>query len=364
MSVQKIMEGLALTASWLTPANVTQRPQAQNYVLPPPLVQGPAIYHDHVASNGLGSVQVHGPNATSYEGWYFDAVSTDLTKAITFGPFLFYGEANPLSLKLSISHEDGSFDQFSIPGDKLYVSSLGSGSSAVASDGSYAWYGSPDLSHYRITVDLPEEDISGEIELRSVAPPQTPCSDGAPGASFGLNWDLNWVNPIPDAQATVNLKVRGKPYAFSGTGYHDKNFGPYNFIFNLDQWYWGRGRAGDLSVVWFEHVDKQGKSSANAYLAQGNRILHSVCSGVSVRPFGKDVVFPVPLGSEAVVDGFTINIDTGSAGTYQFNATVAKKIDGGPGLARWVGTLEGGLVGGETASGPALWDMIGPIPSF
>ncbi|GJD03187.1 hypothetical protein ColKHC_12012 [Colletotrichum higginsianum] len=314
MSVQKIIEGLALTASWLSPANVTQRPQAQNFVLPPPLVQGPAIYYDHVASNGLGSVQVHGPNATSYEGWYFDAVSTDLTKAITFGPFLFYGEANPLSLKLSISHEDGSFDQFSIPGDKLYVSSLGSGSSAVASDGSYAWYGSPDLSHYRITVDLPEEDISGEIELRS-----TPCSDGAPGASFGLNWDLNWVNPIPDAQATVNLKVRGKPYAFSGTGYHDKvcmirypsnniklpvsglrshitsqNFGPYNFIFNLDQWYWGRGRAGDLSVVWFEHVDKQGKSSANAYLAQGNRILHSVCSGVTVRPFGKDVVFPVP----------------------------------------------------------------------
>ncbi|KAJ0166592.1 hypothetical protein CTA2_6655 [Colletotrichum tanaceti] len=359
MSVQKIMQGLALTASWLSPANVTQRPEAQNYVLPLPLVQGPAVYHDHAASNGLGGVQIPGPNATSYEGWYFDAVSADLTKAITFGPFLFYGEANPLALKMSISHEDGTFDQFSIPGDKLHVSSLGAGSSAVASDGSYAWYGSPDLSHYRITLDLPEEGISGEIELRS-----TPCSDGAPGASFDLNWDVEWVNLIPDAQATVNLKVRGKPYVFSGPGYHDKNFGPYNFIFNLDQWYFGHGRVGDMSVVWFEHVDKQGKVAANAYLARDNRILHSACSGVSVRPFGEGVVFPVPLGSEAVVDGFAIDIDAGSAGTYRFNATVAKKIDGGPGLARWVGTLSGGLVGGDTASGPALWDMIGPIPSF
>jgi hypothetical protein len=143
-----------------------------------------------------------------------------------------------------------------------------------------------------------------------------------------------------------------------------QNFGPHNFIFNLDQWYWGRGRVGDMSVVWFEHVDKAGKSSSNAYIAQRNRILHSVCSGVTVRPFGKGVEFPIPAGSDAVVDGFTITVDVGAAGRYEFNATATKKIDGGPGLARWIGNLEGGLVGGQTASGPALWDMIGPIPSF
>ncbi|KAK0637659.1 Tyrosinase family protein asqI [Lasiodiplodia hormozganensis] len=209
-------------------------------------------------------------------------------------------------------------------------------------------------------MDIPELGISGDIRMQSIAPAHGPCGPAVDGETLKLNWDLYWVNAIPDSQASVNLKINGTTLAFQGSGYHDKNWAPFNFIAYLNQWYWGHGRAGSLSVVWFYHLDTANEVVASAYIAQDNKIIHSACSGVTVRPFGEGVEYPLPDNYNATIAGYEINIDAGSLGNYTFTATANRSIVDPAGYDRWIGILEGGLVGGESYSGPALWEQMGP----
>ncbi|GME31463.1 uncharacterized protein LTHEOB_3012 [Neofusicoccum parvum] len=336
------------------------RPYAENFIVPTEATNGSAEFSSTASYNGVDSVQIQKPNTTSYEWWYFDATAADASAAVVFQPVAGYMTDQNLNLRLNFAYENGTFSEFILPREKLFVSTVGAASSGLSADGSYSWHGAPDLSEYIISMDIPELGISGDIRLQSIAPAHGPCGPAVIGETLEFNWDLYWVNAIPDAQASVNLQINGTTLAFQGPGYHDKNWAPFNFIPYLNQWYWGHGRAGDLSVVWFYHLDTADKVVASAYIARDNRILHSACAGVTVRPFGEGVEYPLPAGYNATVEGYEIEIDAGALGNYSFTATAKKSIVTPAGYDRWIGILEGGLVGGESSSGAALWEMMGP----
>lgn len=359
------MNVLILLVACFASSSLAFRPHGETNILPAPPVNGPASFSSKASFYGMDGVQVQIPNATSYEWWYFDAVSADHSRAVVFQPHLQSREFGVrLVLRLNFAYGDGTFDEFTVPGDKLFVSTIGAGSAGLASDGSYSWIGAPDLAEYTINMDLPELGISGEITMQSVAPAHGPCGPAVAGATFDISLGLQWLNAIPDSVATVNLKLNGTKFAFQGAGYHDKNWIPFVFEANLNQWYWGHGRAGDLSVVWFDYLSKSNESVVSAYIARNNTIIHSACSGVTVRPFGLGVEYPIPLGSNATIEGYNISIDAGSVGEYKFTITATQQIVAPFLYNRWIGTLEGGLVGEESVSGPALWDQMGPIPEI
>lgn len=159
-----------LSTAFLIACTSALRTVAENFLLPGLIANGSAVSDSVASYNAIDSVQVRQPNGSSYEWWYFDAVSADSSAAVVFQPHLeYFNEETPLKLRLNFAFNNGSFSELIIPGDALSVSTIGAGSSGIASDGSYSWKGDSDLSKYTITLDIPEKGISGEIHLQSVS---------------------------------------------------------------------------------------------------------------------------------------------------------------------------------------------------
>lgn len=54
-----------------------------------------------------------------------------------------------------------------------------------------------------------------------LVPPHFPCSPLVNGGNLAFSPGVGWAGAVPDAKATVNLKVNGTDVSFEGTGYHD-----------------------------------------------------------------------------------------------------------------------------------------------
>ena len=70
--------------------------------------------------------------------------------------------------------------------------------------------------------------------------------DAAAGLSAG------WVVPLPHAEVSGELYIKGETIAASGNGYHDHNWGNYYCYRTFSSWYWGRvhNRRYALDYAW------------------------------------------------------------------------------------------------------------------
>lgn len=81
---------------------------------------------------------------------------------------------------------------------------------------------------------------------------------------------------MPYGNVKANLTLNGKKKELKGTGYHDHNWGIINIKNVCDYWYWGRGNAGDYSMIYsIMYLPKilGGKQASVFYLAKGDKIL-------------------------------------------------------------------------------------------
>ncbi|ROV98136.1 hypothetical protein VPNG_08589 [Cytospora leucostoma] len=347
-----------------------QLPLAENLTLPLPIENGSTPIIDTVGSVPLDGVYITEPNATSYEWWYFDAVSEAHSSSVVLVVSVSYsGTGVPqLVAELSISYPNGTWAEITIPQDRLYLSTAGEGSSGIAND--FSWRSTPDLSEYTIQLHLEARGVTGQINMSSIAPPHVKCGPAEEGASLTDAENILWINLVPDAVASVNIDVNGTLTSFKGSGYHDKNWGTNPYADVLNQWYWGHGRSGPYSVVFFWIIQDNGEIVASAYLARDEHIIYSTCDPTSavIRPFGKDgIVYPVPFNGSASLEGLYINIDAGEEiGNFTFTAQQSHVIqsDGDPSTyRRWIGSLKGGVQapGSENSTGFALWELMGPF---
>lgn len=81
-----------------------------------------------------------------------------------------------------------------------------------------------------------------------------------------------------------------------------------------------------------------------------------------MRPFGKGVPYPIPTNFNGTIEGFTIDIDAGLLGCWNFTAQQTDVVSTNPLYTRWIGTAEGGPAGQAPATGIALWEKMGPAP--
>ena len=135
-----------------------------------------------------------------------------------------------------------------------------------------------------------------------------------------------------------------------------QNWGDQPFYASVDSWFWGHGRLGPYSIVWFDALDITGTENVSSYVARDGRIITATCSGISVRPTGANSTYP-PTNSTGDPSGFYIEADLGAEGVLQVNATAkVLTVDVEGYYLRWTGTLEGGLKGGEVLSGVGVWE--------
>jgi hypothetical protein len=129
---------------------------------------------------GLDGPKVKPNNGTSYDWWYFDAVSTvsNCSIVIVFYvatnagfPFLLPGSA--ISANVFATFEDGTSvflpvnNQPSNDGSAIIVTD-GNGSAGYWESIGAQWVGSPTMSNYVITIDSPTIGVKGTLTLSSV----------------------------------------------------------------------------------------------------------------------------------------------------------------------------------------------------
>lgn len=131
-------------------------------------------------TSGLDSPKVHPNNATTFDWWYFDAVSEDSLSSVVIVfylstdlgfPFLLPGSA--ISVDIFVSFDDGTYlffplNNLPLTAGEATVVTDGNGSSGVWESTGFQWTGLSNLSQYVVTIDSPSLGISGSLTLNSV----------------------------------------------------------------------------------------------------------------------------------------------------------------------------------------------------
>jgi hypothetical protein len=107
---------------------------------------------------------------------------------------------------------------------------------------------------------------------------------------------------------------------------------------------------GPYSIVWFDVLHPNGTEYVSGYVARDGKIIEATCSGVKVRPSGAGDAYP-PQITTPLPDGFHIDIDLGELGILSVDVVADVTIAEATVYERWVGTMSGGILGGETFNG-------------
>ncbi|MCJ1420335.1 hypothetical protein MMC32_006692 [Xylographa parallela] len=322
---------------------------------------------------GLDAPKVETINDTSYEWWYFDAVSEDQKSSVVI-TFLvapatgFPQSGSPdnaiLSATIALSYPGQEFVSWlsSVPATEATVVSIGNGASGVWEGSGMDFIGTPDLSTYVVNVDSPSIGVKGFMSLRSLAPAHYPCGPAKAGQSMVMLPGIGWTNAVPDATAEVEFDVNGTTVKFTGIGYHDQSWAVTSFTNNVGSWFWGHGRLGPYSVVWWDTLTPAGAEHVSGYVARGGKILGVVCTATTVRPTGANSTYPPTIGV-GPPEGLHIEINLGSEGSMIVDAATTFNVVDAEGVYyRSTGTLTGGIEGQPSFTGTALWEEFALLP--
>ncbi|KAH8706047.1 hypothetical protein BGW36DRAFT_354426 [Talaromyces proteolyticus] len=297
-------------------------------------------------------------NSTVYQWWYFDVVSSDLESCLTvqfnIGSELAlgFGNASEILPYVAINGKfpNGTlFDMASVPATNITIQTIGQGSSGVWEGTGCSWEGTPDLSEYVLTLNAPEQGIQGSVYLKSISPAQYPfnlLSQQLYNVSESVLPGFYWANSIPGALGGVDLTIRGDRLLFDGSGYHDSNWGTIGLPKVAGSWYWGHAQVGDLTIV-FSTVEGRTQTVSSIYI--GNDPTLIIIGNVTVTPV---------TGSNYPNGTLNIALDAAFDGKYEFLIVPTDIVYSTPApkYTRWIGIIEGGLVGGESQKGVVLWE--------
>ncbi|KAJ6600362.1 hypothetical protein DFH09DRAFT_1128111 [Mycena vulgaris] len=329
--------------------------QGTVYEIPSAVQNGTSQAQFTSGATGLDAPKVQPINGSAFDWWYFDVVSTDpaILSSVVVTFFTSSQPAFPLLdpsdsitvARIWVSFPNGTLWSAVSNGDGATVIATGDTSSGTWHGTGFSWVGTP-ASGYLIVIDAPEVGVTGTISFRSVAPAHYPCGPAEGGQTMEVGPNIGWANAVPDAASTVNLKVGDTRLAFKGTGYHDKNWSDQPFTTHVASWYWGHGRIGNFSIVWFDFLDLTGKEFVSAYASKDDTIIAASCTSgsIKVRPTGQNATYP-PVISTPNPTGYHIDLDLGADGRLEVDVAVLAPLIGlNPEYARSVGTLSGSLV--------------------
>jgi hypothetical protein len=316
-------------------------------------------------------------NATVFDWWYFDAVSPDLNSSLvvifftatnnSFPVPLYQGDLVPVVLSGSFPNQ--TLFNIVLNAEQAVITTVGGGSNGVFEGTNTSWTGNPDNSVYVVAINAPEVGVNGSFTLNAVSPPHYPCGPDRAGESMALLPGVGWANVVPDAVANIDIVIHGSGLKFIGVGYHDKNWGSAPFATAVQSWYWGHGRVGPYSLVWFSAISPSNVTYVSGYVTttkpshkDKSCVVTSSCdlSNFTIRPTGANSTYPPRIsGGEpqgyhmefAVEDGNTLMVD--------LTRTLTLQSSGGGGVyTRWIGSLRGNIKGtGQAWTGTGLWEQ-------
>lgn len=205
-----------------------------------------------------------------------------------------------------------------------------------------------DLDRYRIVVD--KRDTQGFACDLTLTRRYPSFRVGTGYIASGDDY-FAWLAAVPEGELTGTLELDGRTKPFLGSGYHDHNWGnvpPWELLRN---WWWGRAKVGDRTVVASDlratrrrggghlpilyvaapdHIEVTGHSSA-VRVTENEPAAHGDPARTDLTPSA--VTFTV-----AARDGSTHEVEFRRRGAPIDSTDVLSKT---PFLARWVGRLRG-----------------------
>ncbi|KAJ7686123.1 hypothetical protein B0H17DRAFT_1013780 [Mycena rosella] len=329
--------------------------QGTVYEIPSAVQNGTSQAQFTSTATGLDAPKVHPVNASAFDWWYFDVVSTDPT-VVSSVVLTFFTSSQPAFPLLApsesitvariwVSFPNGTLWEASSDATGATVTAEGNTSSGIWHGTGFSWAATP-AAGYLINIDAPDAGVKGTISFKSVAPGHYPCGPVEAGQNLEVGPHIGWANAVPDAASVVDLNIGGSRLAFKGTGYHDKNWSDQIFTTNVASWYWGHGRIGPYSIVWFDFLDLTGTEFVSAYASKDDKIVAASCTlgSIKVRPTGQNATYP-PGISTGNPSGYHIDLDLGAHGKLEVDVSVlAATIPLNPTYARSVGNMSGSLV--------------------
>lgn len=171
---------LALNVSAFQTSNRNMNKPGSRKVIPSAAFSGNVVANTISTNSNLDGPQLSAVNSSSYEWWYFDAVSQDLKSAITIAFYTAlasgFGFIPPISnvtvVGIDVLFPNGTASSIELTATEAVITTIDQGSSAVYKDTGAKWHGAPDLSCYEVKINSPENGVVGTFELKSIAPAQ------------------------------------------------------------------------------------------------------------------------------------------------------------------------------------------------
>lgn len=317
-------------------------------------------------------------NGTTYDWWYFDAVSPDQKSSIvliflttTAEAFFVPHVGDDVDFVFVLAKfPNGTVFTTTLDATQVVITTVGGGSNGVYHGANASWTGTPDHSVYVVAINAPKNGLIGTFTLNAVAPPHYPCGPERAGESMVLLPGVGWSNAVPDGDATVDMKIQGSDLKFLGYGYHDKNWGNMPFVNAVQSWYWGHGRLGPYSLVWFSAISSANITYTSGYVAtskttlNGGKIISANCDvgALTVRPTGANSTYP-PHVTSGEPQGYNLKFDISSYETLIVDVSRTFTLFGSGQYSRWIGSLSGGIKGsGKVWKGTGLWEQFSFLP--
>ncbi|KAL0943327.1 uncharacterized protein CTRU02_201213 [Colletotrichum truncatum] len=332
--------------------------------LPPVMHNGSVVIEELSTPGNLDGFKMKtSANSSSYDYWWFDAVSNSNDAALNI---VFYnagdiGNPQPLAVEISGTFGNGTrfFKQVLAPGGAV----ISNGPEGVSGQwkGTGASFRGTNLEkpnvEYEVIFDSPELGVHGSLKLKSRAPAHYPCDPNVPGVTQLHLPRFFWSNAVPDADVIADLNINGTDVSFEGIGYHDKNWGDQTILKSPKFWDWGHTRFGPYSVVWYDLLDRNNTEYHRSYIAKDGEIVKVSCDEGSVitRPWGFNATWP-PAGGLNSVEGVVSRFELGNE-TLVVNVTKERITYDALVYTRATGSVVGGIEGSNvTWEGRAFFD--------
>lgn len=149
--------------------------------------------------------------------------------------------------------------------------------------------------HQRYRLNLQQGDIQANLVYNTTLPGWRPGT-GYLFADHSSGHFFKWIVPLPYAQVSGTLAVKGEKKWVTGYGYHDHNWGNFRLGDAFDHWYWGRiashSQKPGGSIVFGDVVSRGALTSrvrpflmiANGRILPGKPALEIDYSGQVIEP--------------------------------------------------------------------------------
>jgi hypothetical protein len=198
-----------------------------------------------------------------------------------------------------------------------------------------------DLRNY--VVHYEDAEVSADVRLSGTVPSWRP---GTGHAFFDERRFFAWLPSVPRGTVEGTVTIGGATRSVTGVGYHDHNLGNAALPMLVDNWYWGRARIGDYTVIasFITATDRYGGTALPVFmLARGDAIVAD--DAAKVR-FSADEVFTDALTGKPVAGRLVYEYDDGTGRyriTFRRAADLArtKFVDLLTGFKRFLARLAG-----------------------